>query len=382
MSHHKQQSLSSPATNVAAIAATMSEMHHELMSSGRNVTADSGSDDSSLRESGGSRDDESSGSFASSEDDSDASLSDDGSESMSDDDSSGSWDDSSSSSCSHSGDDSLELDETSREQLDSKSADPLIEHSRPVSESASAPSDQNCHPNIHNAMLVRRRTTKQVKAVDGECSDDSRQPSRDADPHNNCTQPRVAYTTRTSPSRRRHLNTPNQSRKRKSKKSSSLAHRSLHYMHSTTCSTKLLCISFAVWTTIQLYILFGFHTNYLYQTIRNGMYHTEFVLRDTRGWSGRQKKAWMRGHAHEDDYHPQRYYSPAQMEELRQQRYREAKLALGSAAEDLDEDYLFNKKNNYHLGKPNTRRNKRSNKSDSHGSTRDERLREGCAELE
>ncbi|KAL7516043.1 hypothetical protein ACHAWX_001100 [Stephanocyclus meneghinianus] len=401
MSHHNHQYLPPPATNVAAIAAAMSEMHHELMSSGHNVMADSSdqasssvgsavdnSDDSSLRDSWGSRDNESSDSYTSSEDDddSDASFSDDDSLSMSDDDSSGSWDDSSSSSCSHLDDDSLEVDgnNISHDQCDEKSDDPLIKHSRAVLEAASAHGEQNCHPNIHNAMLLRRRSTKQVKVGDDECSDNSRQPSRDADPHNNCTQPRVASKTRSNPQRRRQVNTPKQSRNRKSKKSSSLTtHRFLHYMHSTTSSTKLLCLSFTVWTSIQLYVLIGFHKNYVYQTIRNSMDYTEFVIRDTRGWSGRQKKAWMREHAHEDDYHPQRYYSPAQMEELRQRRYREAKLALGSAAEDQHEDYLLNNNNNnLYSGKPNTRRNKRSSNSDSHGSTRDERLREGCAELE
>eukprot|EP00804_Cyclotella_cryptica_P014305 CCRYP_019156-RA/>CCRYP_019156-RA protein AED:0.38 eAED:0.38 QI:0/-1/0/1/-1/1/1/0/766 len=406
MSHHIPQFLASPATNVAAIAATMTEMHNELMRNPENVVDSSDvaansvgscaddseeeTDDSSLRESWDSRDDESSGSSASSEDDSEASFSDDDSVSSSDDDRSSAWDDSSSSSCSHDDDDdSLELDgNISLAKAGSESDDHSIERSQAVSKSASARSDQNCHSNIHNSLLLRRRRTKQ--ATDDEYRDKSRSLSlprslREADSHDNRTKRCMASRTRSNSHRHRHTNNPKQSRKRKTKQSSSLTHRFICHVHSSQCSTKLLYISFLFWTSIQLYILFGFNTTYLYHTMRNGIYYTEFMLRDTRGWSGRQKKAWMRDHARDDDYHLQRYYSPVQMEELRQRRYREAKMALGSAAEGSDEDYLVdsgNDNNSIYSGKPNTRKNKRSKHSDSNGSTRAERLREGCAELE
>jgi serine/threonine protein kinase len=143
-----------------------------------------------------------------------------------------------------------------------------------------------------------------------------------------------------------------------------------HLLHSAK-STKLLYLSFIFWSAIQFYIIFN-HTS-LYKSIIDGVQFVELIV-ETRGLSGREKKAWIRDRDRRSNDRFSRFdlgNSPTRMEQLRQ----EAKIVLGSAAED---DLYYRQS-----GKPNTKRKRRSKSySDEEGSTRTERLRDGCAPLE
>jgi hypothetical protein len=208
---------------------------------------------------------------------------------------------------------------------------------------------QNVHPNI----TFRRR-----RKVD----------DRDSQPNNES--PPAKKRGRVVPSRH------NSKCKRTKKRTRSITQQIVHHISTSSKSSRVLYISFLFWASIQLYILTSY--SLIYERVLSGIDYAQYLI-ETRGLSGREKKAWVRYHEirsgrgrHSNRYDDgfDRYNTPEKMERLRQ----EAKLALGTAAEE-DDVYVRQP------GKPNTRR-KRSNKSDEGGNTRTERLREGCAPLE
>lgn len=189
-----------------------------------------------------------------------------------------------------------------------------------------------------------------------------------------------------------HSRTDSTSRRRlhKHTRSSSYRRRStMHSLASTPKSTKILLFSILFWIIVQLHIILSNNTNHpLFEDIRSQLFHIEYLLK-TRGLSGREKKAWVVAHRDRSDngelyggYNRYEHYNtPQRMERLRQ----EAKMALGSSAatEDdgaIDDEYTPHQQS----GKPNVKRQRRKKKGsrENDGSTRTERLREGCQPLE
>jgi hypothetical protein len=193
--------------------------------------------------------------------------------------------------------------------------------------------------------------------------------------HVNDAHERSSNNDRTSPSKSRgkqsHSRTSNN---KQTKPRKSIIQKLSHHIYSSNKSTKLFYLSLVIWTSVQFTIVLV-HTC-LFDNVKSAMYYASY-LRETRGLSGREKKAWLNKHRNDKNgYYYTRYNSPQTMEELRL----EAKLALGTAAESNDDGYVPTS------GKPNVRRNKNRKQtyssSSSGGSTRTERLREGCSPLE
>eukprot|EP00956_Cyclotella_meneghiniana_P013080 scaffold18741_cov60-Cyclotella_meneghiniana.AAC.1 len=251
-------------------------------------------------------------------------------------------------------------------------------HSDPISHRSI--SDNNFFSNDgknNNASTFRRRRRR----VDRTTDDSSTSPSKGA-----------AFYSRT-----------NSTSKRRSHKQSSPGRGTVSVMHSL--SSKVLLSSFLFWAIVQIHIILLSNNNNnaiispIYDEIRSQLFHIEYLLK-TRGLSGREKKAWVVARRRNRDndgrsyngellyggynHRYDNYNTPDRMERLRQ----EAKRALGSAAAMDDDEIITN--DDYtpyqQSGKPNVKRHKRKNKRSSQenndGSTRTERLREGCQPLE
>ena len=237
--------------------------------------------------------------------------------------------------------------------------------------------DQNCDPNNrnNNTLIQRRgRSAKDGNGVDPGDGKTVPQPSR-AEPQ---------YKPDDNDDRRSRRRRRNDHRSREDSYEWNNGAQTINCCFKYLCcqtkkrSTKILVIAFCVWVLSQLYYFFFWS---LKEDIFDVLFWGGNNRRRRRGMSGRERKALL---YQSDPFNRRDLYkqhSPENnMEQLREQRIQEARAALGTAAGDFDPTY-YQRDSGGKPDKINNRRH-RGNSRDSAGSSRTERLREGCSELE
>ncbi|KAL7530584.1 hypothetical protein ACHAXR_003575, partial [Thalassiosira sp. AJA248-18] len=224
--------------------------------------------------------------------------------------------------------------------------------------------DQNCDPNSRSTTLIHRRGGKSSKECDDDDDLDSRKADDDCD---NGRNKRGSSRHRRRHDHRRGKSSRHNKRDRKSKSINCC----IKYICCQTKkrSTQILILAFAIWILVQCYYF----------------YYWSYDHRGGRGLSGRgggRIANQSGGHFNHSDVYQTR--SPEEMNLLREQRMKEARAALGTGAGDDFDHAGFRRDSGGKLLKPNNRRSKggRKGSRDSGGSSRLERLSDGCSALE
>ena len=239
--------------------------------------------------------------------------------------------------------------------------------------------DQNCDPNSTSTLIHRRGRS----AKEGQLLQDRNQPQcRSSDEWDDDKAKGRGFS-------RRHRRKVKSSRHNKQKNKSGFINCCIKYLCCQTQkrSTQILVLSVLVWILAQCYYFYYWNLKDFFIDNVGEMYHEFFGVGGHHRLGGGRgmgtKEAKQRVHHH--DYYNQHLYqkhSDEELDNLREQRMREAEAALGNAA-----DFDYNGYRRDSGGKPlklNNRRSKggRKGSRDSEGASRTERLSDGCSPLD